>query len=364
MAHYKKYSADDLSLDKYSYLDSFEGIQTTPLDTPPPTLSERARALFPGLATALLIALAAQFLSLHYTVPVIFFALLLGMSLNFLGEEEKTQAGLDFAARQILRIGIALLGARITVEQITGLGVSNVIMMIGLVFMIIFAGYIFARGLGLSREQGFLSGGAVAICGASAALAVAAILPKSDSLERNTIFTIVSVTILSTLAMIFYPIVTHMLGLTDLQAGLFLGGSIHDLAQVLGAGFSVSPQAGETATIVKLLRVAMLFPAIVVIGLVLHMSRGDKRAGKLTIIPPFLLVFLAFIGLNALDIIPAWAAHLLSEISQWCIIIAIAALGTKTSFKVLTLVGWRPLVLVSLETVLMAGLLLAWILYG
>ena len=103
-----------------------------------------------------------------------------------------------------------------------------------------------------------LTGGSVAICGASAAMAIAAVLPRNEHSESNLIFTVLGVTVLSTIAMIAYPMITTVTGLDPLASGVFLGGTIHDVAQVVGAGFSISDEVGETATLVKLMRVTML----------------------------------------------------------------------------------------------------------
>jgi uncharacterized membrane protein YadS len=132
--------------------------------------------------------------------------------------------------------------------------------------------------LNLPREFGILAGGAVAICGASAALAVSSVLPKSETLEQNTILVIIGVATLSSLAMIGYPILAAQLGLADISAGLFFGGSIHDVAQVLGAGYAISEDAGEVATVTKLLRVALLFPIVSLIALWVGARHSGARA--------------------------------------------------------------------------------------
>src|SRR5439155_1619007 len=119
-----------------------------------------------------------------------------------------------------------------------------------------------ARILGLSRAFGALSGGSVGICGASAALAIASVLPKTRESERDVILAVVVVTGLSTIAMILYPMLVTAIGLDHLRAGLFLGGTIHDVAQVVGAGYMISQKTGDVATYVKLLRVAMLLPVV------------------------------------------------------------------------------------------------------
>lgn len=351
-----------LDLEKYAHLDSLEGVVLQEPKLPNLLSVAGIRRVFPGTLTAIVIALAASFLASHYGAPVMFFALLIGLAFDFLSREKSTQPGIEFSARTVLRFGVALLGARITFSQILDLGLGNVLAVVSAVIFTIICGSLLARAMGLSREQGLLSGGAVAICGASAALAISSVMPKSKDLERNTIFTVVSVTTLSTLAMIFYPIFTRMMGFSDHDAGVFLGGTIHDVAQVIGAGFSVSQEAGDTSTIVKLLRVTMLLPVVLVFTM-LFRKDGAGEGERATTIPPFLLAFAAIVAINSTGFVPDIIMSTLSDISRWCLITAIAALGMKTSFKALALVGWRPVLLVVAETLVMAGFVLGYLLF-
>ena len=311
------------------------------------------RGTAPGLAVSVVVATAATFLSNTYHASAMLFALLLGMSLNFLAEEGRCQQGIQWASTVILRIGVALLGLRITVEQVTALGWVPVAMVVVTVAITVLAGVVLARFFGQTRAFGTLTGGAVAICGASAALAIAAILPKHHHAERDAGFTVIAITALSTLAMITYPIVVHAFGLDPVRAGTFLGGTIHDVAQVVGAGYSVSVQTGDTATIVKLLRVAMLLPVCLVIGLVLKARSGDV-AHSAPLLPWFAVAFAALVGAGSLGFVPAAVASIGNELSRWCLVTAIAAIGMKTSLKSLMTMGWRPVLLVVVETLLLA----------
>jgi Conserved hypothetical protein 698 len=148
-----------------------------------------------------------------------------------------------------------------------------------------------AQRLGLSRSFGVLSGGAVSICGASAALAIASVLPRTRESERDTILTVVTVTVLSTIAMIVYPLFVMAIGLDYVHAGIFLGGTIHDVAQVVGAGYSISSLTGDVATYVKLLRVTMLLPVVFSIAFVVSRgAKGGQRGWKVSV-PLFLVGF-------------------------------------------------------------------------
>jgi uncharacterized integral membrane protein (TIGR00698 family) len=342
--------------------DSMEGLIAIDPGAPPRQFESwpRARlihAVYPGLLVAGTIALASTWLAQHYTAPVMLFALLFGMAFHFLHEEGRCVAGIEFTSRSVLRVGVGLLGVRITLGQIASLGawpVATVI--VGVTTTIVF-GFLLARRLGLSPMFGVLSGGAVAICGASAALAIASVLPRSDTRERDTILTVVSVTALSTLAMILYPVFSTSIGLDHKQAGIFIGGTIHDVAQVVGAGYTISNETGDIATYVKLLRVAMLLPAVFAISFLIA-RRGGHGEGARATLPLFLVGFAFLVVINSLGLLPQIVIALANEASRWCLVAAIAALGMKTSFKALFAVGWRPVGLMVAETLWIAALVL------
>mgnify|MGYP000117867619 CR=1 FL=1 len=196
-------------------------------------LHQKIIVLIPGFSLCFVIGMAAKFVSEHHGGPTILYALLMGMALNYLSSEGRCMAGIQFSAKSILRFGIALLGARITIEQLLSLGTTPIILvLIGVPATILFS-YIFGRWLKLSKAQSVLAGASVGICGASAALAVSAVLPQDKDSEKNLIFTVICVTGLSTVAMIFYPIIVSILGLNETESGIFLGATIHDVAQVL-----------------------------------------------------------------------------------------------------------------------------------
>ncbi len=348
----------DIGFESY---DSMEGLIAIDRSAPPARFgswpgAKLIHAVYPGLLVAGTIALASTWLAQHYTAPVMLFALLFGMAFHFLHEEGRCVAGIEFASRSMLRLGVGLLGVRITLSQIASLGpwpVATVI--VGVATTILF-GFLLARRLGLSSMFGVLSAGAVAICGASAALAIASVLPRSDTRERDTILTVVSVTALSTIAMIIYPIFATSIGLDHRQAGIFIGGTIHDVAQVVGAGYTISNETGDIATYVKLLRVAMLLPAVFAISF-LYARSGKGESARATL-PMFLVGFAVLVVLNSTGLLPKVAIDIANDVSRWCLVAAIAALGMKTSFKALFAVGWRPVGLMIVETLWIAALVL------
>jgi uncharacterized integral membrane protein (TIGR00698 family) len=311
-----------------------------------------ARSLWPGLALPLLIMLAATFLSEHYGGPQLLYALLFGLAFHFLYQDARCKPGIEFCARTLLRIGVALLGARITLAQIGQLGIGPLATAVIAIASAIALGAWLARRLGLSTDFGLLCGAAVSICGASAALAVAAVMPKTQDNERHTLLTVVGVTGLSTLAMVTYPLLARILRLDDSGAGIFLGGTIHDVAQVVGAGLMMSHETGDVAVIVKLFRVTLLVPVVAVLAWYWRRrSSGTGDAGPRTPLLPFFLVgFMALVLANSLGVVTPRINEALGQVSRICLVVAIAALGIKTSFEELVKLGWRPMALMVAET--------------
>lgn len=324
---------------------------------------ETLRALGPGLLASLVIAAAAGFLADHYGGPVMLFALLLGMAMNFLSEVDRCRPGVEFASKTILRLGVAMLGFRITLWEIAALGWQPVALVIAVVTLTILASIWLARWMGFSGLFGLLTGGATAICGASAAAAISAALPPDPQKERNTLFTIIGVSTLSTLVMILYPVAIQPLGLDDVHSGMFIGAAVHDVAQVVGAGYAISTEAGDTATVIKLMRVAMLLPVIVAATLFIRRNGADEGS-RPPILPWFLAVFLLLVAANSLLPVPGAVQEAGGTASRWFLVTAIAALGIKTRFSEMMDIGWRPIVLMIGETLIIAVLALVAIGFG
>ncbi len=331
---------------------------------------QHALTLWPGCALSVVIALAATAVSTLHGGPQLLYALLFGVALHFLSNEASTKPGIEFCSRGLLRLGVGLLGARITVDQIAGLGWHTALIVIAAVATTMLCGLLIGRRLGLTVPQGILSGGAVAICGASAALAISSVLPREKGGERFTLMVVVAVTILSTLSMVLYPLIARLLHLPPELAGIFIGGTIHDVAQVVGAGYTLGHEAGDVATIVKLFRVSLLAVVVVIVAVAFKASRERARASDeagiqaadQALIPWFLWLFVGMVILNSTQMLPAFAQTGLNEISRGCLVTAIAALGMKTSVQQLAQAGWKPMALIIVETLWIAGFVLTLIL--
>lgn len=311
----------------------------------------------PGLLASIVIAAAAGLVASISGGPIMLFALLLGIAMNFLGNRKGFDAGIAFTSKFILRLGVALLGLKITMGEVASLGWSPLLLVLVAVTLTIVISTIAARWMGFDPRFGTLSGGATAICGASAAMALSAALPSHPLKERATMFTVVGVSTLSTIAMLLYPVIARLAGLDHVHAGIFIGATVHDVAQVIGASFAISPETGKIATIVKLARVAMLLPVILAVGLATR-SAASPSQEKPPLLPWFATAFAALVVLNSVLPIPALVRDAGNNASRFFLVASIAALGMKTRFKDIMAVGWKPVILMVLETIFIAAIAL------
>jgi len=314
-----------------------------------------------GIIACILVALASKFLALNYGAPTMLFALILGMSVNFLSESEYSIPGIDFCSSTVLRFGVILLGSKILFGDVLALGWVTALVVVGCMFATILFGALIAKALKLDYRFGMLSGGAVGICGISAAMTLSSVMPKSKEIEHYTLLTVVMVATFGAIAMVVYPVLASFLDLSTEQMGIFIGGSIHDVSHVIGAGYAISEDVGYVAMIVKMLRVALLIPMAWIFLMIFAKQRAASE-GRTKLSPPyFLLGFVLLAIVNNIGWIPQSAAEVMNQTSQDCFVVAIGALGMKTSFKGLLNIGWRPVAMVLSESLFLGGLILTWV---
>jgi uncharacterized integral membrane protein (TIGR00698 family) len=308
----------------------------------------RWRDYLPGLAVAALASLASAYLAEHYGAPLTLMALLVGLALNFLSADARLSPGLAFGSRTLLRLAIVLVGARVTLAQIAGLGPEALLAIIIIVALTMGSGVLAARRLGFGAAFGALAGGAVAICGASAAMALATVLGERRVNQAQLALVLVGISAMSAAAMVLYPALCHHLGFGDRQAGFVLGAAIHDVAQSLGAGYSFSPAAGQDAAIVKLTRVALLAPALAVTGYFFP-SEGAARKSAFGI-PWFVVGFFVLAALNSTGIVPPAASKGASDVANALLVCAVTATGIRSPMNRLLESGPRPLVIILIAS--------------
>lgn len=316
-------------------------------------------SLFPGLAACAAGSAAAAWLSDHYGFPIILLGLLVGLSLNFISTNEATHRGLDFASRTFLRIGIVVLGLQVTFAQIAVLGPVPFGALLVVMALTMGAGLLGARIAGQSSYAGLLAGGATAICGASAALALYGVIGKQRLSQAQFALTLVGISLASALAMTIYPLLAGQFGLSDRQAGFLIGASIHDVAQAIGGGYAFSDAAGASATIVKLARVALLAPVVALVSLLLKPERsGDTHFWRRLALPWFILAFLAVVTLNSVISVPDTARDWALTGSKALLLLAVTATAMRTQLDLLLEMGWRAAIPVALATLTSFGVAL------
>lgn len=318
-----------------------------------PAPAEPRETVFHGLAICAIAAAAAAWLSEHYHFPIILLGLLIGLSLSFVARDPRSHMGLDFASRTCLRFGVVLLGLQVTFSQIGSLGPEPFAALVAIMTVTFLAGIAGAKLVGQSRYTGILAGGATAICGASAAMALYGIIGRERLSQSQFAITLVVVSLASALAMSLYPILAEYLQLTDSQAGFLIGASIHDVAQAIGGGYAFSESAGSYATIVKLSRVALLAPVVIVTGLVIGNveQRKDGPLWKRLALPWFIVAFFGVVLLNSLVPIPAPARDAALSGSKGLLLIAVIATAMRSRLDLLMETGLKPAIPVAIATV-------------
>jgi uncharacterized integral membrane protein (TIGR00698 family) len=318
---------------------------------PGPRLTTAVRDLAPGLAIAALVAIVAFFAAqaMPKAVPIqpIVIALVIGIILNPFAMRPTFQPGIAFAVKKLLRWAVALLGLRIALGEIVALGISTALLVVFGMVVTIVSGFALARFFGQRSEYGALAGAGTAVCGASAALATSTVLPNYPGKDMDVVFVVAAVNLLSTFAMLLYPPLCVVLGLDPHTTGVMLGATVHDVAQVVGAGYSVSETVGNTAVIVKLFRVFLLLPVVLGVGW-WFVKRGAQTSEAKVPVPVFALVFLALCIVNsAMPSLPVLAPvyapikAALGQASNWGLLLAIAALGLGTSLSSIRALGWK-----------------------
>jgi uncharacterized integral membrane protein (TIGR00698 family) len=304
----------------------------------------------PGLALSVIVALAAllaeaplarlltSMAGQPLALPAMMVALLAGMAASRVAARPVFAAGIDFSIRRILRVAVALLGIRIAMADIVALGPATGALVIATMVLTLASGLWIGRLFGQTDPFGALAGSATAVCGASAALATATVLPAYPGRRADMVFVVVAVNALSTVAMIAYPALCAFLGFDAQTTGIMLGATIHDVAQVAGAGYAVSDAVGDNAVIVKLFRVLLLVPVVLSIT---WFFAGRARDGARLPIPGFALVFVGLVVVNSLGLVPAPLKAMLVDTSKAGLLLAIAALGLATSFRDIVRSGWR-----------------------
>lgn len=346
-----------------------------------------------GLHLVLGVAIASRFLhglisnsTLNRSISEILVAVLLGLYLrNTIGLSEGAKAGVKFSVQRILKLGIILLGLRLSLQDVAATGVKALLLVSVCITIALILAYIAGRVFRVPPRLATLIGVGTAICGNTAIVAVA---PVIDADDEEVSFAVATITLFGLLAVLIYPFIGHFIGLSDRAFGLWAGTAVNDTSQVVAVGTIFSQAALDVATIVKLTRNTLMAPLIVLIGLLSSRGFMSTEKNKITgtpqldwkkLVPGFVLGFLAMSLIRtagiALNILPLnvsapgslqTAANILigfDAISKFAILMALAGVGLNTDLSNLQHIGFKPLIVGTCVAVTLAVISLSIILF-
>jgi len=331
------------------------------------------RPAIPGLAVVALAVAAAFAVERFVDVSPLVLGVVFGMIAANTGVIRPVLApGITFAAKRLLRLGIVLLGLRLSFDEVRDLGISGVVAVVSVVVLSFVGIQVLARLLGLSSGFGLLVATGYSICGASA---IAAMEPLSDADEEETAYAIGLVALCGSLSIFLLPFLGNLMELSDATFGTWAGAGVHDVGQVTATASAYSDAALAPATLVKLTRVMLLAPMVLGVGLVVRRRLADGRlagqpgtagaagltdgdpveAPSVTIVPLFVVGFLAAIALRATGWLSDDQLSSAKDVEQVLLTAGMFGLGAGVNFARLRRLGGRPLVLGLVSWVLVAG---------
>ena len=305
------------------------------------------RRVAPGLGLTVGVAVAATALArlLPPTLGPVLLAVVLGLVIGNVRPLAPTVApGIGFASKQVLRLGVVLLGARLTFGDVAAIGAPAVGVVVVTMTAAFLAVAVASRAAGISPRLATLIGVGTAVCGNSAIVATSPII---DADEAEISFAVATITIFGTAALLLFPLMATVVDLPDRVFGFWAGLSINDTSQVVAAAAAYSEEALDVATVVKLVRNAFMAPLILLIAWwtargTTDRAGGSVRSSVMKAFPLFLLGFLALAALRSVGVLGEELAATFGTAATLCITIAIAGVGLATRVTELRRVGLRP----------------------
>lgn len=320
----------------------------------------------PGMVLALVIAFAAQFIENILPVHIIggsVIALFIGMFLNtIIDTENSLKLGIRFTSKRLLKFAIILFGASLNISIVLNVGRLSLYVMIFTLLTCFGGGYFIGKALGLNWKMSNLISAGTGICGGSA---IAAIAPVIEAEDTDVAYALSATFLFDMLMIIAFPIMGRYLGLSDMAYGLWTGTAVNDTSSVVAAGFAYSDAAGDFATMVKLTRTLTIIPVVLIFRMIYTRielknsgsSNVEKNFSIFSIIPFFILGFLAMVILNSFGLISHELSASLKSISKFLMVAALAAIGLNTKFKDMKKAGINPMIhgfIISILVVIVA----------
>jgi uncharacterized integral membrane protein (TIGR00698 family) len=295
-----------------------------------------------GLATAAM-ALAALPVfrdALHWG-PLLL-VILLGMAWRSVAPLPAwAEAGVAVAQRPLLRWAVAGLGFRLGLGELLRIGAPALVVVLVSTTAALFFGWWIARRLRVDEDLGLLLGVGGAICGASAVIAADSVVQGN---RRAAPLALGVITLLGTVGIVIYPPIARALGMSPFVYGVWDGATLHEMAQVVAAGFGLSDESARVATVVKLARICLLAPTVLLLGAIVRRRRGAAGHGApVAVVPWFLVLFLVFVAVNSANVLPAAWTEAIRRADLWLLCVGMAGVGLQTSFADIARAGLRPL---------------------
>jgi uncharacterized integral membrane protein (TIGR00698 family) len=319
--------------------------------------------LLPGLILAVVLATGAFLVAdlpwvrntLH--VSALLLVILFGMLVrSVIPIPAAATPGLRMAQRPILRWAVAGLGFRLSLRELWAIGAPALVVVTVSTGLALWFGWWIAGRLGVPRKLAILLGVGGAICGASAVVAADSVVQGE---RRDAPVALAVITLLGTIGILLYPLLYHALGMTPFVYGVWDGASLHEMAQVVAAGFGVSDEAARVATVVKLARIALLAPVVLLLAADLRRHHQHTGTAQVAPVPWFLVLFLVFAVINSIGVVPAPWLDLLRRADLWLLCVGMAGVGLQTGFHDVREAGIRPIAAATLQWVFLASVSLA-----
>ncbi len=346
-----------------SVIESDDG--ATVGDASPPRRWARVRSILPGLLLASAVAVVATVVGRLFPIvggPVT--GIVIGVVLaTLIAPGARLRPGIAFASRTVLQTSVVVLGSQLSLMQIVKVGLGSLPVMLGTLAVALVSAYWIGRWLGVTGNLRTLIGVGTAICGASA---IAAVTPVIGAVGLDVAYAVSTIFVFNVSAVLVFPMIGHLLGMSQHAFGLFAGTAVNDMSSVVAASTTYGPEAANYAIVVKLTRTLLIIP--IVLGLAALAARHEHRAASTTLggkgdkysaetfaagrprvrigrlVPRFLIGFLIVAGANTLGLIPAALHPTLSQGSVFLITVALSAIGLSTDLAGLRRAGHRPLV--------------------
>ncbi len=321
------------------------------------------RELAPGLFLCVAIATAGfliaelPFVKNTLHVGALLLVIVLGMLLRTVAKIPASAApGIRLAQRPILRWAVAGLGFRLSFGELVSIGGPALAVVVVSTAAALLFGWWIARRLGVPEKLGLLLGVGGAICGASAIVAADTVVRGE---KRDVACSLAIITLLGTIGIVVYPALAALAHMAQPLAGIWAGASLHEMAQVVAAGFGIGEEAGDVATVVKLARIALLAPVVLVLGWTMRRRHEATGEAHVAPVPWFLLLFVVFALVNSARVLPPSAIDFLRRADLWLLCVGMAGVGLQTGFADVKDAGPRPILAGALQWVVLAALSLA-----